>query len=120
MQQPYSRIIWLECNSQVTSSGQKRNIPSRRVVEVEKLRAFGDAVIGGALCEDDEIMTMKMHGMRGWHKRFGLVCEQELAGNYKINVTSREILIHDSVFWIECRVVKVKDGRIGEIEPGYE
>ena len=64
-------------------------------------------------------MTMKMHGMRGWNKNFGLVCEQELAGNHKINVTSRVILIHNSIFWIECCVVEVQDGRIRKVEPDY-
>ena len=119
MHYPYSWVIRLECNSQIASSGQKRNIPSGWVVEIKGLRAFGNAVIAGALRKDDEIMAMEMDGMRSWDNTFRLLREQLLGSNNEIDVAVGVILLHDGIFLVESRVVKVEDGGIREIEPGF-
>ena len=109
MQKPHSWIIRLECNGQIATLWQKRNVPSWGVVEVEGLDAGVNVVRGCALSEDNKVVAMKMNRMEGLSRGNLVRITQVLSGNNKVDKPLPEILWDDGVKWIESAVVKVQN-----------
>lgn len=76
MHKPYTRIVRLESNSQVSTSRQKGYIPSRRIIEIESLGARGHVIGIGALSEDHEVVPVKMDWVGGGNESLGFILEE--------------------------------------------
>ena len=120
MYQPNAWIVSFESDGQIARRlcRQKRHISSWWVVEVEGLRGVSDAIVAGALSEDNEVMAVEMDWMRCRSEALGWIFADIFASNDEVNIATIVVLVYDGVLWIPRRVAEVKNSGIGEVEPG--
>lgn len=107
VQKPHSWIIGFECNGQVASTWQKRDVSSWGVVKIKCTNASIDVVRGCALSKNDKIVTVEMHRMGDWNRIFEWEIREALLGNDKVDVALCVILRDNCVLLIERGVVEV-------------
>jgi len=124
--EPYAWIVRLESQSQIATTIQQSDIPSRWIVEIE-LRNIGTIEERVLLCEDDEVVAVKMNRMssRDLSLLSRLVREIRSIDN-QIHIPGRKVVLPHRVERIvdvrrvlcvqDCRVTVVEEQRrVGQI-----